>query len=227
VYDRDPVAHLLGEVERVRGQQNGRARPRAFSEQVAHESGALRVEADHRLVYHQRVGAMKHGRADYDALAHPVRVSFGPFVAPVPDAEHREEALGSSLDLRCRHPIQTTYKLQKLPARELVVDERGVRNVSDVSLRLFRFFADVVVGDCDPTAIGTKKADEQFQRSGLAGAVRTEQPYHFATRNRQRQIRNGNGGAERFAHVGQNYHQTSCTSTSSEPSARTSCTWRS
>jgi len=76
VDDADAVGHFLGHAQLMSRDEHGHARARAFLQNIFHNARVLRVEADHRLVYHEHLRVVQQRGYDGDALACAVRKAF-------------------------------------------------------------------------------------------------------------------------------------------------------
>ena len=71
--------------------------------------------------------------------------------------------------------VQPADELEVLPAREELVDGRGLTREPDELPHALRVAGDVDPGDADGAAVGSEQRGDRTHERGLAGAVRSEQ----------------------------------------------------
>jgi hypothetical protein len=87
VDDGHAGAHLLDDLEGVRGHEHGHAVGCKVLKNVLHELCTARVQPDHGLIHHEHPWAVKQGGGHDQALLHAVRKAFDQLVLPVRQPE--------------------------------------------------------------------------------------------------------------------------------------------
>ena len=176
----DAIAHRLGDLERVRRHHDRVAATRVLAKEILENARRFRIEADHRLVDDDHLGAMHERARDDQLLAHAVAVALDQLVAPLLEIEQREQLARAVLDLRPVLVVQPGDEAQELGARQLLVDERAVGNEAELALRGDRIGDDIDAADVHGAARRPQDAGDHAQRRRLAGAVGPEEAEQLA-----------------------------------------------
>ena len=95
VDDRQPVAQLVGLLEVLRGEEDGRAALVDAPHLVPHRQPARGVEAGRRLVEEQHLGPVHERRREVEPALHAARVALDPAVGRVLELDQLEQLLGA------------------------------------------------------------------------------------------------------------------------------------
>ena len=123
--DADPVAHFLGNFERMGAHEDGDALFAHATEHVLDQARAPRVEADHRFVHHNGLRSMQECRAHDQTLLHSVRKALDEPVFPSPQFEKVEHLPNARANVIVSNAVQATVEPQKLRRGELLVRAAG------------------------------------------------------------------------------------------------------
>ena len=181
VDDDDAVAELVGLVEVVRGEEDGRAAPVAQVGDVGPQVRAgLRVQARGRLVEeHQgRLVDQAHGDVEPAPLATGHRLGL-----PVPQAvelELVEQLVPAPTGILRRHPVEHPVVGHLVTGSRRAAGGTALGHVADAPTHLLGLADHVVARDRRRTRGRPQERREHPQRRRLPGAVRTEEADHLA-----------------------------------------------
>src|SRR4051812_34359568 len=86
---------------------------------------------------------------DDQLLPHAVAIALHELVRPIIEIEQRHELAAAVVDLVAVLPVQPGNESKKLRARQLLVDERTVRNKSELRFRGERILGKIDAGEVD------------------------------------------------------------------------------
>ena len=107
----------------------------------------LRIEAHHRIIDDDHLGLVDERARDDELLPHAVAVALHQLVTPFLEVEECEQLSPATFDFRPRLAVQARDEAKELDARKLLVDERPVRDESQLLLRRNGFGGQVDAGD--------------------------------------------------------------------------------
>ena len=197
VDDPDVVGQLVGLLEVLGGEEDGRA----FFVQLPHllpdRLAADRVEAGGRLVEEEDARFVDQRRGEVEAALHPARVGADPAVGGVAQADPVEQAVGALAPAGGRQPLQGRLQADQLAAGHQRVERRFLQGDADRGAHLARFGDDVVAGDAGPAAGRQQQRRQHPHRGRLAGAVGAEEAVDLALVDREVDPLHGEHLAER------------------------------
>src|SRR4051812_26462008 len=120
---------------------------------------------------------------DDQLLAHTVAVALDELVGPILEIEEGHELATAVLDLGTILSVKSSHEAQELHARELLVDERPVRNESELRFRGERILVEVDAGEMDGSGRRLENAGDHPKRGRLAGAIGPEESEQLAIRD--------------------------------------------
>ena len=174
----DLIGQLVGLVEVLGGEHDGRAVAHERPDRGPHLVPAARVEAGGRLVREEHARRQDQAGGEVEPATHAAGVLLHRLAAGVGEAEVLEELIGPLLRLAAAEVVEAAEHHQVLLAAEDLVDGRVLADQADPPAHLGRLAHDVEPGHLRPPAVGPEQGGEDAHRRRLAGTVRAEQPDH-------------------------------------------------
>ena len=109
-----PVAELVGLLEVLGRQEDGRARGVDPANLVPDRQPRGRVEAGRRLVEEQHLGRVDQCAREVEPPLHAARVRLRPPIGGVGEPDELEQLLGPRVGVRGRDPVQAALQLEQL-----------------------------------------------------------------------------------------------------------------
>jgi len=138
VHDADAVGHFFRHAQLMGGKKDGGALSGAFLQDVLHHAGILRVQPHHRLINHQHFRVMQQRRDNGHALARAVRQTFHGPIDKGFKVEAWDQFAAGRLYPAFAHLKHLPDESQELKRRQLFIEKRKVRHVSQPAARLQR-----------------------------------------------------------------------------------------
>ena len=182
---RDLVGQVVGLLEVLRREENGRALPHELGDHVPHRQPRAGVEARGGLVEEEDRRARDERTGEIEAAAHAARVGLREPVAGVGQLEALEELARPVGRPALAQVVEPPDHLEVLEPREVLVDRRVLPGEPDAGAQQRRVTHDVEPADLRSPAVGHEQGGQDADAGGLAGAVRAEQPEHGAVWDRQ------------------------------------------
>ena len=202
VDDHDLIRELVGFVQVLGGQQDGRAVGGEFSDSGPDLGPAARVQAGGRLVEKQHQRGDDQARHHVQPTAHAARPGLDQTVGRLGQAELLQQFIGPGARAAAAQVVHEPQDEQVLPAGQVVV-HRGVLPGQADHLPNAAWLADgVVAGDAGRASVGPGERGQDPDGGGLACAVRAEEGAHTAAGDVQVQSVQGLDLAERLAQAG-------------------------
>src|SRR6266536_6508363 len=126
--------------------EDGDALARLFLENVLEHARVVRIQADHRFIEYKHLGRVQKGGDNRDALTRAVRKPFDQLAEKRFQVEAGDPLPGGGLDLRLAHLEELARETEKLPGRELVVEERKIGYVSQPAAGFHRLLLHIEAG---------------------------------------------------------------------------------
>ena len=169
----DPVGHVFGLFDVVRGQHDGHTRLTQLAHHGPHVLAQGHVDTGGRLVEEQHARFVRQGLGDHHAALHAARERHDLVVFLVPERERAQRLL----DVR---------RVGRLAEQAAAEGDGGPDGFERVGRELLRHQADhrahgavvardVEAGDRDRALVEPHDAADESDQRGLAGAVRAEQ----------------------------------------------------
>jgi len=117
------------------------------------------------------------------------------------EIEHARQQRRAVADGGVGHSVQAPEVAEELAAREARVEARRTGEEAEAAPRRVRVARDVDARELDAALRGDEDRGEHPQRRGLARAVRAEEAVDLAGRDAERQIVDGQRGAEALREV--------------------------
>ena len=176
VDDGQPIAQLVGFLEVLRGQEDGRPAPVDAAHLLPHGEPAGGVEAGGRLVEEEHLGLVHERRREVQAALHPARVAVDPPVGRVLELDEREQLAGPRGRVTGREAEEPSLQDEKLAARLARVEPGLLQRDADPAPDLVRLAGHVHAGDARAPGRDRQQRGEHADGRRLAGAVRAEEP---------------------------------------------------
>ena len=172
---RDPLGELVGLLQVLRREQDGRPLVDELADHVPQLVAAEQVQAGRGLVQeqHRRPGHERGG--DVEAPAHPAGISAERPVGGLVEAEALEQLRRPRRDLRRLHLGEQADQAEVLAAREVGVDRGELTGHPDHPPDRVGLLRDVVAEDARDPGVGLEHGGEDPDRGGLARAVGPQQ----------------------------------------------------
>ena len=183
VDDGYPVGELVGLLEVLRREKQGRSLALEVADNRPDLVAAARIEPRRRLVEEQDPRAREQARREVQAAAHTARVRTRRPIGRGGQVEAVEEVGGASPSLVTRQLEQASEHLEVLATREDLVDRRELPGQPEQLANSARLAHDVVPEDFCPSSVRPEQRGEDPDERGLARPVRAEQPKHRALRH--------------------------------------------
>src|ERR1051326_40933 len=171
---------------------------RVFAEEIFEDLRGFGVEADHRLIDDDDLGAVHERARDDQVLTYPVAVALDQLVAPLLEIKECQQLPRAVLDGRPALIVQPRDEAKKFRARELFIDEGSIGNESELRLGRAWIRDDIDAPDLDMTARRTKDARNHAERRRFSGAVRPEEAEQLAPWHREIDLIDGGKTAVPF-----------------------------
>jgi hypothetical protein len=149
---------------------------------------ADRVDARGRLVEKQQRRLVDRRASQRHALLPAARERARELVAPLAQADLREQGLDPLRALLGRQVVDPAVKLQVLLDRQVLVQAEALRHVTDALFDLLGLLGDVEADHAPPAARWIEDPAQHADRGGLARAVRSEHTEDLAAIDRQRHV---------------------------------------
>src|SRR5438270_6106223 len=175
VDDGQPGAHPLGDFEDVSGKEDSLPLTAEVLQDVFHLSGALRIEADGRLIKEEDLRVVQQRRRQRDFLPHAARIAREEVVAALPEIEQVQQRRDPAIAKPALNMVEIAGEFEELAGAELVVEGGGVRHVADQRLGFLRLGRNVDPGHPGVAAARSQQAHEHLDGGCLAGPVGTEE----------------------------------------------------
>ena len=175
VDDRDRVGQLVGLLEVLGRQQEGRALADEAADDVPHAEPAARVEPGRRLVEEQEPRSADQRAPEVQPAAHPARVGLDDAIAGVGEVELLEELVGAAPGLGRRQLVEPAEHPQVLAPGQVLVDRRVLAGQADDLAELVGLLDDVEAGDGRSSGVRLEQRRQDPDRRRLARAVGSEQ----------------------------------------------------
>jgi hypothetical protein len=161
-------------VHQVTGHKDGAALGGELLHQVPDPQDAFGIEAVDRLVEEQDFRVAEHGHGHAEPLAHAEREAAGPLVRHVLQA-HQGQHL---LDPARRQALSLRQEQQVVPGTAAGMHGLGLKQRADRPQRILQVTVAAAV-DERGAALRPVQAQDEPHGSGLARAVRPEEPCHL------------------------------------------------
>src|SRR2546427_12949888 len=188
IHDRDAVAQALGFLHVVGREQHGPAVRAEPADDFPQLPSRLRIQAGRRLIEEQQLGFADERARDGEALLLAARERHDARLALFLEPDEREHLVD-----RVRLPVERPEQRQHLADLELV-GELGFLELNAEALAQRPSGGAVAprrAEDLDLTRIRERQPLEDFDGSGLAGTVGSEQSKAFARLDDEIETRNG------------------------------------
>ena len=183
VDDADPVGHLLGLFDVMRGENDGDARGLQRPHHFPHALAQLDIDAGGRLVQKQDLWLVRQRLRDHHAALHAAgqRDDLGVFLVP------ERQVLQHLFDMRgiLRLAEQATAEADCRPHRFEGVGVQFLGHQADQRARRAIFLVDIVATDGHAALAEIRDPADDADQRGLAGAIRPEQRKYLAAANLQ------------------------------------------
>jgi hypothetical protein len=178
--DPDAVGELVGLLEVLGGEENGRAVAVERLDLAPDRLPAHRIEAGRRLVEEQHARLVDERRGEVEPAPHPARVRTDPTVGGRDEVDAPEQRVGAALALGTRQPVERRLELDQLAPGHQRVERCLLESDADRLSHLARLGDDVVAGDPGAAAGRAKQRRQHPHGRRLAGAVRPEERVDLA-----------------------------------------------
>ncbi len=175
----DAVGHALGDLENMRGHDDGAAGLNALAQQALHMAGGDGVEARQRLVENDEAGIVHQRAGKRHLLAHALGETFAAFVPVRLEPERAQEFLGDRLRNGRRDAPEAGDEFEIFERSELVIDHGLVGDPRHHLLGRNRILERIDAEDRDAAVVGPQQACNHAQSGGLAGTVGADQRIEF------------------------------------------------
>src|SRR2546421_8425099 len=125
VDDGQPGAHPLGNFQDVSGKEDGLPLTAEVLQDVFHLSGALRIEADGRLIEEEDLRVVQQRRRQRDLLPHAARIAREEVVAALLEIEQLQQRRDPAIAKPPLDVVEIAGEFEELPGAELVVEGGG------------------------------------------------------------------------------------------------------
>src|SRR5689334_166904 len=169
-----------------------------LAEEILEDLRGFGVETDHRLIDDDDFGAVYERARDDQLLTHSVAVALDQLVAPLLEIEQCQQLPRAVFDGGPALIVQARDEAKKFRSRELLVDERPVRDEAELRLGRAWIGDDIDAADLDMTARRTKDARDHAERRRLSGAVRSQKAEQLAPWHREIDLIDGGETAVPF-----------------------------
>ncbi len=181
--DGDVAAQILGLLEVMRGQNDGRSLVVDIAQELPHRAANLDIDAGGRLIQYQQLRFVHQRSSDHEAPLHAAGERAGDRMAALPQLQLLEIFLGSLLRERPRYAVEAGLVHHDREQRLEHVEIDLLRHDADAGLRHLELAIHVVAEDLDDAAGLVDQRGDDADDGGLAGAVRTEQREKIALRD--------------------------------------------
>ena len=131
VDDGDRVGQLVGLLEVLGREQQGRALADETPDDVPHPQPAARIETGRRLVEEQQPGPADQGTRQVEPAAHAARIGLDRAIGGIGELELLEQLVTSATSLRRWQLVQPTEHPQVLATGQVLVDRRELARQAD------------------------------------------------------------------------------------------------
>src|SRR5262249_52074505 len=164
-------------------------------EKRSHCHDRLHIDIRERFVQQQQIRRGKQRARQSQALLHSLRIlADAPLHIYLSESDLFEQLIAARY-LSCG--IEPAKVLKILSRRELVIEKRGVRHVSDASVDLARVGA---AENANRAARRARKSGDDAQQCGFTGTVLAEQSINASGRQRDAQVVQGRKSAKKLAY---------------------------
>jgi hypothetical protein len=191
VDDHDLVDGLRHLGEHVARDQDRPALARERPEEVAEPADALRVEAVRRLVQDEHLGIAEERGGQAEALPHPQRVALHAATAGLSEVDECQDLVHA----RARDPAGDGEHAEVVPSRPARMGVERLEQDPDAHDRVVEL-AVARAQDRRASRGRLDEAEDRAHRRRLARAVGAEEPRDPARADREREVVDGEGGAE-------------------------------
>ncbi len=193
------LAEALGLVHEVRRQQDRLALAQQALQAFPHQVARLRIESRRRLVEEQQVGVVDQRARQAEPPLHAARQLARPGTGLRLQRGELEQARDALLHHRARQAEVAPVDEQVLGAGEVGVEAVELGDDADARLGLAHALRDRQAERLDRAGVGRDQTERHAQRRRLAGAVGADHAEALAGLDVQRQVVDGDAGAERLA----------------------------
>ena len=191
----DEVGDGGGKLALMRGEDDGAVGLAEAGEERDHLADAFDIHVGERLVEQEQLGNGEQNAGERGALAHALRVLAEEAIEIGIEADLAERFSGREAGAA---GIETAEVAEIFLRGELVVEHGRVAHVADAGARVVGLG---VAEDVDRAVRGTKKAGENAQQRGFAGAVFAEENVAAAGLEIERDLAESGKGAEKLGHL--------------------------
>jgi len=187
----DALGHALGDLQDMRGHDDGAAGANPRLQHVLDLAGGAGVKTGQRLVEDDEAGVVDERTGQRHLLAHAAREALATLVLVRPETKPVGKLAGGLAGGHRIDAPKTGDELEIFERRQLVVDHRLVGNPRHLALGGDRVGERVDAENIDRAGIGAEQADDHAQRRGLAGAVRPDESVELAGADRKVEVIDG------------------------------------
>src|SRR6185369_16639417 len=144
------------------------------------QNAGLGIESGARLVEEEHLWVVHHGASDGKPLHHAAREPAHELIAALGKLELFQQRVGELIALPGAESKVSTVEDEDLTRREREVEIGALRDDADQALDLGLLLPDIEVADPGLAGCGSHASSQHADRSGLAGAVGTEESEDFA-----------------------------------------------
>ena len=175
VNDGHAVAQLLRLFDVVRGQDDGLLFALQLFDDRVNLAAHLRVQSRRRLVQkkHLRIVHQRHRQRQ------PLLLPAGKLVVERMPLLFKPEALQQFIGIS-RALVEAGKQPDRLAHTQFVGKGSGLQRCANLVLQFVGVFLRIQSANRGPPAVGHAQSFQHFNRAGLSGAVRAQQPKHFA-----------------------------------------------
>jgi hypothetical protein len=183
VDDDDAVGQLVGLVEVLGGEEQGRPVAHEVAQHTPELDPAARVEAGRRLVEEEHRRGGDEAGGEVEPAPHAARVVLDDLVAGLGQREPLEQLFGRALHERALQPVQVADEAQVLAPGEQFVDRGRLGRQAHPVPHGIRVLGDVEAGDVCRAAGGNRQRGHHAHGRRLARAIRAEHGENRARRH--------------------------------------------
>ena len=178
VHHRDRVGQLVGLLEVLGRQQEGRPLAHEVPDDLPHPEPAARIEARRRLVEDQQPRSPDERAAEVEPPPHAAGVRLHDPIRGIDEVELLEQLVGAPPCLRRGQLVEPAEQPQVLAAGQVLVHRGVLAGQADDAPDLIVLAKDVVACDPRTPGVGAEQRREDPHGRCLAGPVGPQQAEH-------------------------------------------------